>query len=215
MDGLRNDVVCLDDSIKTFLDFEPLSYRQAILRALTREEQDRVSTRWSDAYPPAHELALKLHELNSKTTFKSMYSRTTDKPAAALFESVSQVGGKDGWLRSNWLWELRGVLDRVLMGVGMSRGRRSYSNLRINDVIDFWRIEDLQKNKRLLLRGEMKLPGRAWLEFCISEAEGRRKLAVTAYHDTHSVFGWAYWYGLLPFHGFIFMRLLKEIDRRS
>ncbi len=215
MEGLKNEVVCKDESIKKLIPFETLSYREAIIRAMSREEQDKVYTRWSDAYRPDYDLALKLNELKEKPAYIASYSITTAKEAFGLFKSICKIGGKEGWFHSNWLWRLRGGIDRVLLGVGSSRGRKSYSGLKISDVIDFWRIEDIQENKRLLLRAEMRLPGRAWLEFNIGEEGGSRRLNVTAFYDTKSLFGKAYWYICLPLHHFIFHNLIKEIEKRS
>ena len=113
------------------------------------------------------------------------------------------------------MWRFRGLIDRVVGGVGTSRGRRSYTSLKINDVIDFWRIEDLRENKTLLLRSEMKLPGRAWLEFGILESQGQRQLSLMAYYDTKSLRGKLYWYACLPFHYVIFKKLLMDIEARS
>ena len=101
------------------------------------------------------------------------------------------------------------------MGVGTTRGRRSLSTLRINDVIDFWRVETLVQNRMLLLRAEMKLPGRAWLEFSIDPKDGQNRLSVTAYYDTRTFFGKLYWYIFLPFHGYIFDRLIHNIAERK
>ena len=106
-------------------------------------------------------------------------------------------------------------MDRLFMGVGSVRGRRCRLSLKINDVIDFWRVEDLKKNERLLLRAEMILPGRAWLEFNIHPEGDKNRLSLTAYYDTRSVIGCLYWYFLLPFHYYIFNRLLKQIEMRS
>jgi len=215
MEGLKNEVICQDESIKSYIPFKTLSYKEAVIRAMTREEQDRVYTRWSDAYPPAHELALKLHELKEGPAYTARYSLFTPKSAASLFDSICKIGGKEGWFHYSWLWRLRGAIDRILLGVGSARGRKSSASLRINDVIDFWRVEDLQNNKKLLLRAEMKLPGRAWLEFNITEAGGSQKLNTTAYYDTRTLLGKAYWYLFLPFHHFIFGNLIKEIEKRS
>ena len=215
MEGLKNEVVCKDDSIKKFIPFEPLSYREAIERALKREEQDKVYTRWSDAYPKDHSLALKLHELGRIPYYNTAYSILTEKSAAALFQSFCRIGGKEGWFHNNWLWRLRGIIDRLLMGVGSSRGRRSNSSLKINDVIDFWRVEDIKKDRRLLLRAEMKLPGRGWLEFKITQENAKNKLSITAYYDTDSLFGMLYWYIFLPLHNSIFNGLIKQIEKRS
>ena len=215
MEGLKNEVICQDESIKVLIPFKPLSYKEAIIRAMSREEQDKVHTRWSDAYPPAHTLALKLNELEGKVAYTVSYSLITDKGASSLFRSICKIGGREGWFHGNWMWRVRGGIDRVLLGVGSARGRKSYSTLKVNDVIDFWRIEDMQENRKLLLRAEMKLPGKAWLEFNLKEEDDKRVLNVTAYYDTHSLFGRIYWYICLPFHRFIFHNLIKEIERRS
>ena len=107
------------------------------------------------------------------------------------------------------------MLDRMLMGVGIARGRRSSSTLRINDVIDFWRVEDLKDDERLLLRAEMKLPGRAWLEFNINREEGENRLSVKTFYHPRSVFGKIYWYLCLPFHNIIFEDLIRQIEKRA
>ena len=120
-----------------------------------------------------------------------------------------------GWFNSNWMWRLRGFLDRILMGVGSSRGRRSNSSLRPDDVIDFWRVENIVNNKMLLLRAEMKLPGKAWLEFHTDTYEGLNKFTVNAYFQSSGFWGRIYWYSFLPFHMFIFKDLLKQIEKRS
>jgi uncharacterized protein YbjT (DUF2867 family) len=210
--GLKNEVICLDESIKSFARFEPISYKEAIIRAMSREEQDKVHTRWSDAYPPSHELALKLHECKGKIGYTRRYSLLTEKKASTLFDSICRIGGKEGWFHGNWMWRARGMLDRILLGVGTSRGRKNYSQLQINDVIDFWRIEDLRQNERLLLRSEMRLPGRAWLELNIKEEGNKRRLSVVAYYDTNAIMGKIYWYMCLPFHRFIFKELIKGIE---
>ncbi len=215
LEGTRNEVVCLNDEIERIFPIKTLSYKEALLRALSREEQDRVYTRWSDAYPPAHELAIKLHEIKGNPIYTSSYSLLTEKKASSLFHSVCRIGGKEGWFHSNWMWRLRGALDRLLMGVGTSRGRKSISSLGINDVIDFWRVEDYKVKERLLLRAEMKLPGRAWLEFKIERKGDKNRLSVKAYYQTQSIFGKIYWYLFLPFHVFIFQDLIKEIERKS
>jgi hypothetical protein len=215
MKGLKNEVVCQNEAILKYLRFEPLSYREAVVRAMSREEQDRVYTRWSDAYPPAHELALKLHEIKGEVTYATGYSLLTDKSAADIFGSICRIGGKEGWFQGTWMWRLRGEVDRILLGVGISRGRKRRSHLEVNDVIDFWRIEDIKQNKRLLLRAEMKLPGRAWLEFRIDPELDQRRLFVNAYYDTSTLMGKLYWYLFIPFHHFIFKDLIEGIEKRS
>jgi len=215
MEGLKNDVICLDHSIKGYLPFRPLSYKEAILKAMTREEQDNVHTRWTGSHPPAHELAIKLHEIEDEPGYTTTYSIESRKSSSALFNSICQIGGKAGWFSNNWMWRLRGWVDTILLGVGPSRGRRSLTTLNINDVIDFWRIEDMKRDKLLLLRAEMKLPGKAWLEFKINDEKEMRKLTITAHYYTSSLPGKMYWYIFLPFHRIIFNNLIKQIEQRS
>jgi uncharacterized protein YbjT (DUF2867 family) len=215
MEGLKDEVVCRNNHIRRLIPFEPLSYREAVVRALTREEQDRVYTRWSDAYPRDCELAIKLKEVRSGPSYSVSYAVFSDKSFQALFRSVCRVGGKQGWFHNNWMWRVRGSWDRVLFGVGSQRGRKSASRLHINDVVDFWRVEDLRKNESLLLRSEMKLPGRAWLKFSLGEEGERRKLSITAYFDARGLFGKIYWYLFWPFHHSIFRGLIEQIERRA
>ncbi|HUT52374.1 MAG TPA: SDR family oxidoreductase [bacterium] len=215
MEGLKDEVVCGGEDLKKYLPFAPLPYREAIVRALTREEQDRVHTRWSDAYPPASMLAIRLSELAGRPLYTASFSLLSDKAAADIFRSICRVGGKAGWFDNNWMWRMRGMLDRALSGVGTARGRKSQSTLQANDVIDFWRVEEIERDHRLLLRAEMKLPGRAWLEFNLAPENGRRRLSITAFFQTRTIFGRAYWYAFLPFHRFIFKDLIEEIERRS
>lgn len=215
MEGLKNDVICQDFSIRAILPFRPLSYRTALVRAMTREEQDRVHTRWSDAYPPAHELAIKLDELEGRQMYTASYSLVTEKEAADLFDSICRIGGDEGWFHGNWMWRLRGDFDRVIMGVGTRRGRRTARGLEAGDVVDFWRVEQVSPPRRLLLRAEMRLPGKAWLEFVLEDRGEERKLALTAYYYTDTLFGRLYWYFFLPFHRFIFKGLLRQIESRG
>jgi len=215
LEGIKNDVVCRENSIREYLDFPKVEFEEAIIRALSREEQDRVRTRWSDAYPPSHELAMKLSELEEGPEYMAEYSLETEKPAFRLFESLCRVGGAEGWFHNNWLWRIRGAIDRIFRGVGTSRGRRELSRLEQNDVIDFWRVEKLERNRRMLLRAEMKLPGMAWLEFNIRDRGEVRELIVTAWYHTSTLFGKLYWYFFYPFHHFIFRGLIEQIEKRS
>jgi uncharacterized protein YbjT (DUF2867 family) len=216
MEGVRTEVICGDSEIKQLIPFKTINYKVSLLRALSREDHDAIYTRWADAYPPANELAMKLTDLEKPPHFISSYSIITEKSTQNLFRSICRIGGKEGWFHTNWMWRLRGFIDRILMGVGTSRGRRSESELRINDVIDFWRVEDLVPDRRLLLRAEMKLPGKAWLEFRIlPEEEDRNGLSVIAYFQPRGLPGRLYWYNFLPFHFIIFKDLLKQLVIRS
>jgi uncharacterized protein YbjT (DUF2867 family) len=213
MESVKNDVVVRDDKIRHLIDFKTIRFKTTLLRALSREEHDKIATRWSDAYPPAHELSMKLSEITLPPKYISRFSILSDESASAIFESVCKIGGKKGWFHSNWMWQIRGRIDRVFLGVGMARGRRSASSLRINDVIDFWRVENLVRNKKLLLRAEMILPGKAWLEFTIDKKESKRQLTVVAYFQPKRLIGKMYWYFFLPFHFIIFKDLLKQLTK--
>jgi len=215
-ESAANTVVCQNNNIHDIVSIKLLPYREAVLRALSREEQDRIHTRWSDAYPPAHELAIKLDEMDKSKLYTKSASLLTGKSAASLFDSLCCVGGKEGWFNTNWLWKLRGALDKILMGVGSSRGRRHSTLLQINDVVDFWRVEDIIHDQRLLLRAEMKLPGWAWLEFSIDANEDlTNTLSVRAYYQPSGFWGKVYWYCVYPFHGLIFQDLIEQIELRS
>ncbi len=216
MESVTHDVVCQENDILELIPFRRISCKEALVLAISREEQDAVRSRWSDSYPLDHELAIKLHELPAAPNYASSYSLLSRKSDGALFRSVLKVGGREGWFNSNFLWRIRGAFDRLLMGVGTARGRRSAATLRVNDVIDFWRVEGLEKGRLLLLRAEMKVPGRAWLEFRIEpEGELQNRLTVTAYYQSRGLWGRIYWYIFLPFHHFIFYDLIKQIEKRS
>jgi hypothetical protein len=213
MESVKNEVIVKEYAIKKLIDFKAIRFKVSVLRALSREEHDKIATRWSDAYPPAHELSMKLSELSKPPRYFSSYSVFTEKGTSAIFKSICQIGGKQGWFDTNWLWKTRGRIDRILLGVGTSRGRRSANSLRINDVIDFWRVEDLIRNRKLLLRAEMRLPGKAWLEFEIEKKLPENKISVIAYFQPKGIAGMVYWYSFLPFHYFIFKDLLKQLSK--
>jgi uncharacterized protein YbjT (DUF2867 family) len=216
MESVTHDVTCHDNDILELIPFRRISCKEALVLALSREEQDAVATRWSDSYPPDYELAIKLSEIEGPPTYTSSYSLVTNKTADALFRSITHIGGRNGWFHSTFLWRIRGTLDRLLRGVGTTRGRRSASTLRVNDVVDFWRVEEIQYHEQLLLRAEMKVPGYAWLEFRVDPISGEKnRLSVNAYYKTKGFWGRTYWYIFLPFHHFIFDDLIKQIERSS
>jgi len=213
--GCKNPAICLNSNIKDYIPFKPLSFEEALKKALLSEKSDTIATRWSDAYPTEYDLAIKLHQLTPPPYYTSSYCLLTYKKVSSLFNAFCNIGGKMGWFNTNWMWRLRGTLDRMMLGVGSSRGRRSASELRINDVIDFWRVENIIPDHLLLLRAEMILPGKAWLEFSIDSYEGLNKLTVNAYFQPRGFKGKLYWYNFLPFHFYIFRDLIKQIEKRS
>jgi len=132
----------------------------------------------------------------------------------AVYRIFSRLGGDRGWLYMNWVWQLRGMLDRLVGGVGMRRGRRHPEDLQTGDFLDFWRVEMVTPGRMIRLRAEMRVPGRAWLEFeAGSTPEGQTLLMQTAMFDPKGLFGLLYWYALYPVHRLIFNGLIQRIAR--
>ncbi|MBI9089923.1 MAG: SDR family oxidoreductase [Desulfobacterium sp.] len=215
LEGIGNEVVCQDHHIRQVIHFDLVPYRDALKRALAREDLRTVTTRWSDAYPRNHSLAVKLHHLPRPPLYICSNAIPSTKPARAIFRSVCRVGGDRGWFNSNLLWKLRGMGDRIMFGVGTARGRKRSGVLRVNDVIDFWRVERITYDEHLLLRAEMQVPGFAWLEFTVKPKGMGNILTVTAYFHPRGVWGKFYWYVFLPFHHFIFNDLIEQIESVS
>ncbi|MHB1390956.1 MAG: SDR family oxidoreductase [Thermoleophilia bacterium] len=213
--GFSSELVCGDNSIRELVPFPPLSHEASLDRAMAAEAGHWVLSRWSDAYPATYDQVVRLSELRHAPSHISSGSLISAKASAALFDTVTRVGGERGWFSTSWMWQARGILDRLAKGVGTSRGRKNVKGLRVNDVIDFWRVEELEENRRLLLRAEMKLPGRAWLEFDVEPDDDGSLMSVKAYYDTDRLWGRVYWYFLLPFHHRLFRKLLEDIDRES
>ena len=214
--NLRFEVVRHDRRILELIPFRPQTFAESLREALAREAEKIVPTRWSDAYPHEFEKSPKLADVIGQVTYSLSYSITTDEEAASLFRTLSKIGGNRGWLHDNWMWRLRGFFDRVIKGVGSERGRKRQDRLEVNEVIDFWRVEAIEPDRRLLLRAEMKLPGSGWLEFAIaSDPAGGRRMTATVYFLSRGAVGRLYWYAFYPFHGLIFRRLLRSIASRS
>jgi len=140
--------------------------------------------------------------------------RLVDAPAEDVYAVFSGLGGDRGWLYANGLWRLRGIADRLVGGPGFRRGRRHPNAVRVGDALDFWRVEAVKVGRLLRLRAEMKLPGKAWLQFeAQPRGDGKTLLTQTAYLAPKGLPGLAYWYGLYPFHGPIFRNMIAEIAR--
>jgi uncharacterized protein YndB with AHSA1/START domain len=137
---------------------------------------------------------------------------TVAAPASAVFAAFTRLGGTAGWLYLDWAWRLRGLLDRLLGGVGLRRGRRDPQEVRAGDAVDFWRVEAVEPNRLLRLRAEMKVPGRAWLEFRAEPIDGgKSRLSQTAFFAPRGLTGLLYWYLLYPLHALIFSGLAKQL----
>jgi len=214
VDSVRNDTVVEDDSALSAFPVRPRGLEESIRRALRNEDRRFAETRWSDALSaagPARSWG------GVRFGARLVDSRTVevDCPPERAFAPIRRIGGKNGWYCGNWLWRIRGLLDRFAGGVGLRRGRRDPERLEPGDTLDFWRVEAVEEDRLLRLFAEMKLPGRAWLQFEVEPTERGSSIRQTAIYDPIGLAGLAYWYGVYPAHGFIFGGMLREIARRA
>ncbi|HYH45454.1 MAG TPA: SDR family oxidoreductase, partial [Thermoanaerobaculia bacterium] len=217
IEGLRNENVVQDPSARQlFPGIEPVGYRAAVERALARLQAGNVETIWSDALITSQGDVVPLTLTVQEGMVRELRQRIVPASPAEVYKVFTGLGGRRGWLALNWAWEIRGLLDKLLGGVGLRRGRRDPDEVRVGDALDFWRVEAVDAGQLLRLRAEMKVPGKAWLQFQVTPRDdGQALLAQTAFFAPKGLFGWLYWYALYPFHGFIFSGLIDQIARRA
>ena len=210
IDGLRNPTLVRDPSSREDFPIRPMDIRQAIRRALLNEEREFAETRWSDA--------LSAGPGDRSWGGRRFGSRIVDSQSAEVdchpevaFRPIRRIGGETGWYYGNWMWRIRGLLDSFAGGVGLRRGRRDPDHLRVGDTLDFWRVEAVEEDTRLRLFAEMKVPGRAWLEFEVQPTNTGSVIRQSAIFDPSGLAGLLYWYILYPVHALIFRRMLKKI----
>ena len=214
IESIRHPTVVTDPAALTAFDVRPMGVREAIERAMRFEEREFVVTRWSDAVSSGAR-----HRTWGGVTFGSRLADVrkmfvpVSRPRA--FAPVRRIGGSNGWYYANALWRIRGHLDLLAGGVGLRRGRRDPEHLRIGDALDFWRVEAYEPDRRLRLAAEMRVPGRAWLEFEVTDAEGGSEITQTAVFDPIGLPGFLYWYSIYPLHGWIFGGMLRAIAARA
>ena len=210
VDSMKVEVICRENNLKELLGITPVNYEEAISEAFEKIEMNQVPSSWKDA-------------LTSRTLYDGI-SRHAEVPVHGCFldyrklhigdsekalKKIWSIGGKNGWYYGDWLWGIRGFIDKLFGGVGLRRGRKNQTEISPGDALDFWRVLIADKTeKRLLLFAEMKLPGEAWLEFRI---DTNNILHQTATFRPLGLSGRLYWYGMLPFHGFIFKGMLRNI----
>ncbi len=215
IESLRTEVVVRDDRAAQQFSVQPIGYREALGRALARVATDQVETTWASSITTGSD---RLEGRKLSTHEGMLYERHSTTVAASpaqAFSAICALGGDSGWPAGNWLWQTRGLIDRVIGGVGMRRGRRHPRELAVGEPLDFWRVEALQENRLLRLRAEMKLPGAAWLQFEVAERAGGCAVEQTAFYDPRGFLGYLYWYLVLPFHRFIFPGLLAAVRERA
>ena len=190
----------------------------AVTLALSNVSSNTVSTRWSDATLPTApwQKAQSDPEWAGEMLLKDKKVRTTDASIKSLWEAIEEIGGENGWYGADFLWYLRGLLDRMIGGVGLRRGRRDPIHLRVGESLDFWRVESLVPEQSLKLYAEMILPGKAWLEFRISKLpNGKSEVVQEASFSPRGLGGQLYWYAVLPLHIFVFPTMIRNLIRSA
>ncbi len=212
IDGLRHDLVIDPDAdLATSIPLPLHTYEEAVRAALEAEHDTEMPARWTEG-------SFAMRDYRSDVSFYSRgerVERLCEAGPETVWKVVSSIGGTNGWYYANPLWNLRGVMDRMVGGVGRRRGRRHPTRLRVGDAVDFWRVAVIEPGRRLTLLAEMRLPGTAALEFeVVPEAEGSRIVTAAHFHPAGAL-GLLYWYALWPIHKRIFAGLADALVERS
>ena len=211
IEGLKSEVTIQNDHAKKYFpQIQPISYEDSVRNAIKEIEENQVISRWNDTANGVWEKNSS-NEISQALYMDRKEADISHIQAQKVYQAFTSIGGENGWFAFDFLWELRGFIDKMIGGVGLKRGRRSQCDLRISDCLDFWKVVDLKENERLLLYAQMKLPGEAWLEFKIKD----NKLIQSAYFYPKGVFGRLYWYSLVPIHYFIFKNMINSIIKKA
>ena len=211
VEGLKSEVIIQNDHAKKYFpNIIPISYENAVANAIKEIEENQVISRWNDKSDDVWEKNSQ-NDISKAIFIDRKELDISNIEASKVYQSFISIGGENGWFDFDFLWELRGIIDKLIGGVGLKRGRRSQCDLRISDCLDFWKVVDLKKDERLLLYAQMKLPGEAWLEFKIKD----NKLIQSAYFYPKGVLGRLYWYALIPLHYFVFNNMIKSIIKKA
>jgi hypothetical protein len=208
VEGLKSETVVLNDHARRYFpEIAPVSYRQAVQQAMGELEDNQVLSRWCDSSGGAV-CDIKDRDDPAAAVLRDRREYPLGEATPAeVFAAACTLGGEHGWFRYHYLWQFRGLVDKLLGGYGLNRGRRVKDKLRVGDSLDFWKVADLKENKRLLLLAQMKVPGKAWLEFDIQPD----KLVQTAHFLPSGLWGRLYWYSVLPLHHLVFSNLARQI----
>ncbi|MCR4373788.1 MAG: SDR family oxidoreductase [Acidobacteria bacterium] len=213
IEGLRHEVIVRDPSAREIFNIDLIHYGEAVRRATERTRLGEVETAW-DGAQASRQPGVSLRATEGLT--REVRRVESAAPPADVYRVFAGIGGGRGWFHADWLWQLRGLIDRLAGGAGMRRGRRSADNLRPGDELDFWRVEAVEPGHLIRLRAEMALPGLAWLQFeARPRPEGGTLLIQTAFFEPHGFFGFAYWHMLYPIHRYIFSGLARAVVRRA
>ncbi len=213
VEGLKSKTVLQNDHAARFYPtIEPTAFKETVAQALLELEHNQVISRWCDS---TGQQACDIKDFDDPggSIFRDVriVPLTENQKTEEIFQAVCSLGGAKGWFKYTFLWQIRGFLDKLMGGYGLNRGRRIHRTLRIGDALDFWKVADIREGKRLLLYAQMKLPGKAWLEFDIQPGQ----LVQTAHFIPRGIWGRVYWYLLVPFHYFIFSDLAEHVVNSS
>lgn len=215
VNSMKIEIVAKGDSLIKLLDLKLISYKDSVRLAFDKIEQNIVPSSWKDSLISSSQQKTLDHYLNVPVNGCFVDKRIKEinvDNIEQIVDNVWSIGGDRGWYYANWLWQLRGFIDKIFGGVGLRRGRTNAYKINTGDTLDFWRVLIADKeNKRLLLYAEMKLPGEAWLEFKIINMNNKSFLQQTATFRPKGLLGRLYWYSALPFHYFVFDGMLRNI----
>lgn len=214
VNSMKVEVIAQPNDLGKRLGIEPMTYREAVDLAFQKISQNSVVSSWKDSLVSSYrDNSLREHlevPINGCFVDERRVPITTD--ADQVLDNVWSIGGKRGWYYTNWLWSIRGVMDKMFGGVGLRRGRTNSNTINAGDTLDFWRVLIADKSqKRLLLYAEMRLPGEAWLEFKIIREKGQEYLQQAATFRPKGLLGRMYWYSVMPFHYFVFQGMAESI----
>jgi uncharacterized protein YbjT (DUF2867 family) len=217
IEGLRNESIVGDSGARQlFPQIQPAGYRTSVERALDRLQASSVETTWSDALSTNRSDVPPVILANQEGMILEHRQRIVSASPAGVFAIFTGLGGRRGWLYMNWAWALRGFVDQMIGGVGLRRGRRHPDAVRVGDALDFWRVEAVEPGRLLRLRAEMKVPGKAWLQFQVTPRDNQTSLlSQTAFFAPKGLPGWLYWYALYPIHKVIFSGCIDQIAYRA
>ncbi len=219
VNSMKVDVVCTPNKLQEVLGIELFTYKQAVALAFEKIEQNMVVSSWKDAFisSNASQATMDYVQVPVYGCYKDIKQREIKaEQIADIIQKIWSIGGKTGWYYGNFLWRIRGLLDKMAGGVGLRRGRTNIETINPGDALDFWRVLIADKEqKRLLLYAEMKLPGEAWLEFRIMKLKNKLQLRQVATFRPKGMWGRLYWYSVLPFHYFIFNGMINNIIKKA
>jgi uncharacterized protein YbjT (DUF2867 family) len=214
IDGVRNPTLVKDQAALRAFAVRPVGMRDAVAQALRHEDRESAETRWTEAVS-ATCAPRPWGGVRTGNRLVDARSVRVDTPPAVAFRPIQRIGGRTGWYYGDWLWRLRGGVDLLAGGVGLRRGRRHPVELRAGETLDFWRVEEYEPGRRLRLLAEMKLPGRAWLEFTVEPDRGGSLITQKAVFDPRGLAGLAYWYGVWPLHRLVFGGLIRNLAKAA